>query len=162
VSDGHFSLVLISSSFYGVTESGGRGLAIAPSAVVAVSMNVSTLPVVLAAYSMILVIFPSTIVLLALDLASSKLRDFDSTSTAAGGGGDGEDNMAKLPYLMLTLLPMVGAMSPPDRTLASLAVAGCTATVAGGFGYVVLFAVALAGVPCSKRLHFAVPLVQQG
>jgi hypothetical protein len=33
--------------------------------------------------------------------------------------------------------------------------AGCTATAAGGFGSVVLFAVALAGVPCSKRLRFA-------
>jgi hypothetical protein len=29
-------------------------------------------------------------------------------------------------------------------------------TAAGGFGSVVLFAVALAGVPCSKWLHFSV------
>jgi hypothetical protein len=33
------------------------------------------------------------------------------------------------------------------------------ATAAGGFGSVVLFAVALAGVPCSKWLHCAAPLV---
>jgi hypothetical protein len=38
-------------------------------------------------------------------------------------------------------------------------VAGCTATVARGFGSVLLFAVALAGVLCSKRLRFAVPPV---
>ncbi len=30
---------------------------------------------------------------------------------------------------------------------------------AGGFGSVVLFLVALAGVPCSKRLHFEAPPV---
>ncbi len=32
--------------------------------------------------------------------------------------------------------------------------AGCTATAAGGFGSVVLFAVVLAGVLSSKKLHF--------
>ena len=36
---------------------------------------------------------------------------------------------------------------------------GCTATEAGRFGSVVLFAVALAGVPCSIQLHFEVPAV---
>ncbi len=38
MSDGHFLRVLISFSFCGVTESGGRGLAVAQSAFVAVSM----------------------------------------------------------------------------------------------------------------------------
>jgi hypothetical protein len=33
------------------------------------------------------------------------------------------------------------------------------ARVVGGFGSVVLFLVALAGVPCLKRLHFKVPPV---
>ncbi len=46
---------------------------------------------------------------------------------------------------------------PRKKTSALLAVAGCTETPAGGFGSVVLFAVALAGVPCSKRLRFAAP-----
>ncbi len=55
---------------------------------------------------------------------------------------------------MLSLLPTVIAMSPPDKKLASLAVAGCMATVAGGFGSIVLFVVVLAGVPCPIRLHF--------
>jgi hypothetical protein len=56
MSDGHFSLVLISYSFCGVTESGGRGLAVAPSAFVVVSMVVSTTPVVLVACTVGLVI----------------------------------------------------------------------------------------------------------
>jgi hypothetical protein len=159
VSGGHFSLVLISFSFCVVTESGGRGLAIAPSVFVAVSMNISTPPVVLAACSTTLLISASTIVLLALVLPSSKLRDIDGVSAATGGGGDGKDNMAKLPYFMLTLPPTVSAMSPPDGTLALLVVAGRTVTAAGGFGSVVLFAVALAGVLCSKRLRFAAPPV---
>ncbi len=54
---------------------------------------------------------------------------------------------------------MVVAMSPPDGTSAPLVVAGCMATVVGGFVSVVFFAVALAGVPCSKWLCFAVPPV---
>ncbi len=94
--------------------------------------------------------------LLALILPSRKLSDNNGTSAAAGGGGDRKDNMVKLPLLMLSLPPTVAAMSPPDGTLASLAVAGCTTTAAGRFGSVVLFAVALAGVPCTKRLNFAV------
>jgi hypothetical protein len=122
-------------------------------------MNVSTLPVVLVVCSTTLVISPSTLVLLALVLPSSKLRDIDCASMAPGGSGEGKDNMAKLPYSLLTLPPMVGAMSPLGGTSTLLAVAGCTATAAGGFGSVVLFAVALAGVPCSKWLHFAAPLV---
>jgi hypothetical protein len=40
-----------------------------------------------------------------------------------------------------------------------IAVAGCTATAAGKFGSVVLYLVALAGVPCSKRLRFEALLV---
>ncbi len=47
MSDGRFSLVLMSFSFCRVTESGGRELAVAPSAFVAVFMVVSTKPVVL-------------------------------------------------------------------------------------------------------------------
>jgi hypothetical protein len=77
---------------------------------------------------------------------------------ATSGGSNGKDNMAELPYLMLTLPPTV-AMSPPDRTLASVAVAGCMATAAGGFGSVVFFVVVLVGVLCSKRLRFAAPPV---
>jgi hypothetical protein len=61
--------------------------------------------------------------------------------------------------LTLTLLLTVGAMSPLDGISALLAVAGCLATAAGGFGSVVLFAVVLVGVLCSKKLHFAAPLV---
>ncbi len=152
MSGGHFSLVLISFSFCGVTESGGRGLVIAPSGFVLVPMNVSTPPVVLAVCSTALVISLTTVVLLVLVLPSSKLRDIDSAFTAAGGGSDGKDNMAKLPYSTQTLPPTVGAMSPSDRTLV---VAGCMATAVGGFGSVVLFAVVLAGVLCSKQLHFA-------
>jgi hypothetical protein len=78
VSGRHFSLVLISFSFCGVTESGGRGLEIAPSAFVVVPMNVSTPPVLLAACSTTLAISPSTVVLLALVLPSSKWRDIDT------------------------------------------------------------------------------------
>ncbi len=96
--------------------------------------------------------FLSTVVLLVLVLLSSKLRDIDGTSAATGGGNDGKDNMAELPYLMLTLPPTVGAMSSPDGTLASLAMAGCMATAVGGFGSVVLFVVVLAGVLCPKWL----------
>jgi hypothetical protein len=59
---------------------------------------------------------------------------------------------------MLSLPPMVIAIPPPDGSV-SLAVAECTVTAAGRFGSVVLFAVALAGVPCPKWLHFAALLV---
>jgi hypothetical protein len=155
VSDGHFSLVLTSFSFCGVTESGGRGLAIAPSAFVAVSMIASMPPVVLAACSTTLMISLPTVVLLALILPSSKLRDISRASAAGEGSSNGKNNMAKLPYLTLTLLPTVIAMSPLNGTLALLAVAGCTRTATGGFGSVVFFAVVLAGVLCSKRLCFA-------
>ncbi len=70
MSDGHFSLVLISFSFCGVTESGGRGLAVAPSVFVAVSMVVSKPPVVLAAFTSGLVITWLTVVLVPLTLLS--------------------------------------------------------------------------------------------
>ncbi len=157
--DGQILVALVIFSFCRVTESGGRGLVVTPPAFMAVSMVVSTRPVVLAAWSTILVISSSTIVLLALILPSSKLRDNNGAYVATGCGSNGEDNKVELPYSMLSLPPTVVAMSPPDLTLAPLAVAGCTATAAGGFGSVVLFLVALAGVPCSKRLRFEVPLV---
>ncbi len=118
-------------------------------------MIVSTLPVVLAACSTTLVIFPSTIVLLALILLSSKLRDNNGASVAAGNSGEGKDNMAELPFSMLSLPPTVIAMSPLYGSLALLAVAESTATVVGGFGSVVLFAAALAGVLYHKWLCFA-------
>ncbi len=95
VSDGYFSLVLISCCFCKVTESGGRGLAIAISPFVAVSMIVSTPPVVLAACLTTLVISPSAVVLLVLISPSSNLRDNDGTSTVAGGSSGGKDNMVK-------------------------------------------------------------------
>ncbi len=63
MSDGNFSLVLISFSFYGVTKSGGRGLAVVPSAFVAVSMVVFTPRIVLVACMAGLVITRSTVVL---------------------------------------------------------------------------------------------------
>jgi hypothetical protein len=125
-------------------------------AFMAVSMVVSTWPVVLVACLTILVISPSTNVLLALILLSSKLRGNNSTSVATGLGGNSEDNKVELSCLMLLLLPMVITMSPPDGTLAPLAVVGCTSTAAGGFSSVLLFAVALAGVLCSKQLCFEV------
>jgi hypothetical protein len=137
----------------------GRGLAVVPPAFVAVSMIVSTPPVVLVVCSTTLVISPSTVVLLALFFLSSKLRDNDGAFAATCSGSNGKDNMVKLPYSMLSLLPMVVTMSPLDGTLAPLVMAGCTATAAGGFGSVVLFAVGLVGMPCSKQLHFAAPLV---
>ncbi len=37
--------------------------------------------------------------------------------------------------------------------------AGCTATAVGGVDSIVLFVVELAGVPCSKWLHFEAPQV---
>jgi hypothetical protein len=123
-------------------------LVISPSTVV-----FSTLLVVFAACSTTLVISPPTVVLLALILPSSKLRDNNCASVATGRGGDGKDYKLELPYSMLSLLPMVIAMSPLGKTLAPLVVAGCMATATGRFGSVVSFAVALAGVPCSKRLH---------
>jgi hypothetical protein len=159
VSDGHFSLVLMSFSFCGVKQSGGKGLAIAPSAFVVVSMIVSTPSVVLVACLKKLVIPPSSIVLLALILLSSKLRDNDGASVAAGGIGNSKDIMVKLPYSRLSLPPTVVAMTPPEGALALLAVAGCTTTAAGGFASVVLFAVGLVGMLCPKRLHFAAPPV---
>ncbi len=157
--DGQILVVLVLFSFCRVSEPGGRGLVAMPPVFMAVSMVVSTRPVVLAACLMIFVISPSTIVLLALIMLSSTLRDNNGASVAAGHGGNGEDNKVELPYSMLSLTPMVIAMSPLDGTSAPLAVAGCMATAAGGFGSVVLFVVALAGVPCSKWLHFEAPLV---
>jgi hypothetical protein len=66
---------------------------------------------------------------------------------------------AVLPDLTLSLLPSDITMSPPDRTLASLVVAGCTVTAVGRFASVVLFVVVLAEVLCPKWLHVAVLLV---
>ncbi len=71
-----------------VSESGGRGLVVAPPAFMAVSMVVSTRPVVLAAWSTMLIISSSTVVLLALMLLSSKLRDNSGASVAPGRGGN--------------------------------------------------------------------------
>jgi hypothetical protein len=130
-----------------------------PPPFIAVSMNVSTPPEVLAACSTTLVISPSTVVLLALIFPSSKLRDNNGASAAPGSGNNNENNIVELQYLMLSLLTMVVTMSPLDGTLALIVVAGCKATAVGKFGSVVLFAIALVGVLCSKRLHFAAPLV---
>ncbi len=112
-----------------------------PPAFVGVFRIVSTLLVVLAVCSMTLVISLLTIVLLAL-IFPSKLKDNNGASAATGGGSNGMDNMVELPYSTPLLPPTVVAMSPLDRTLAPLAVAGSTATAAGGFGSVVLLAVA--------------------
>ncbi len=83
-------------------------------------MIVSTPPIVLALYSTTLVISPSTVVLLALILPSRKFRDNNSASAAASGGSNGEDNMVKLPYLVLSLLPTVIAMSPPGWNMGTV------------------------------------------
>jgi hypothetical protein len=123
------------------------------------SMVVSTWLAVLAVCSTILVILPSTVVLLALILLSSKLRDNNGAFVATGRVSNSKDNKVELLYLMLSLPPMVVAMPPLDETSAPLVVSGCTATAVGGFGSVVLFAVLLAGVLCSKWLHFEVPAV---
>ncbi len=151
--------MLVKFSICRVSESGGRGSVAAPTAFMAVSMVVSTRLVVLAAWLAILVISLSTVVLLALILPSSKLRDNNSASGAPCRGGNSKDNKVELPYLMLSLPPTVVAMSPLVGILAPLAVAGCMATAAGRFGSVVLFLVASAGVPCLKRLRFEAPLV---
>ncbi len=82
--DGQILVVLVLLSFCGVSESGGRGLVVAPPTFMAVSMVVSTRPVVLAACSIILVILLSTIVLLALILLFSKFKDNASASVATG------------------------------------------------------------------------------
>ncbi len=70
MSDGHILIVLISFSVCRVTESGGRGLAVAPPAFVAVSMVVSTQRVVLVVCMAGLVITRSTVVLVPLTLPS--------------------------------------------------------------------------------------------
>ncbi len=152
--DGQILVVLVIFSFCRVSESGGRGLVVAPPAFMVVSIVVSTCLVVLAAWLTILVISSLTVVLLALILLSSKLRDNNGASVAPGHGSDGKNNKVELPYLTLSLPPTVIAMSPPGGTLAPLAVAGCMARAVGGFGSVVIFLVALAGVPCSKWLRF--------
>ncbi len=139
--DGQILVVLVLFSFCGVSESGGRGLVVAPPADMAVSMVVSIWPVVLMACSTILVISPLTVVLPALILLSSKLRDNDGAFVATGCGGNSKDNKVESSYLTLSLPPTVVAMPPPDGTSTPLAVAGCTASVAGGFGSVALFAV---------------------
>ncbi len=75
-------------------------------------------------------------------------------SAATGGGNDGKDNMVEFPYSTLSLPPTVVAIPPPDGTLAPLVMVGCTATAAGRFGSVVVFAVVLAGLPYSKMAAF--------
>jgi hypothetical protein len=65
--------------------------------VVAVSVFVSTPPIVLVACLVGLVISSSTIALLALIFPSRKLKDNDGASVATGGGGKGEDSMNELP-----------------------------------------------------------------
>jgi hypothetical protein len=159
VYDGQILVVLVLFSFYGVSESGGRGLVVMPPAFMAVSMVVSTQWVVLGGCSTILVISPLTVVLLEPIFLSSKLRDNDGASIATGRGSNSKDNKVELSYSTLSLLPTAIAMPPLDGTLAPLAVTGCTATSAGGFGSVALFVVALAGVLHSKRLHFEAPAV---
>jgi hypothetical protein len=103
-----------------------------------------------------LVIAPSTALLVKLILPSRKLKDNNGASTAAGSSGNGKDNMNKFPELTLSLPPMVVTISSPDGTLALLVVAGCKETAAGRPSSMVLFAVALAGVPCPNYLRFAV------
>ncbi len=110
--DGQNLVVLVIFSFCRVSKSGGRGLVVAPTAFMAVSMVVSTRPVVLAAWSTILVISLSTIVLLALILPSSKLRDNNDAFVAPGCSGNGKDNEVELPYFTLSLPPTVIAISP--------------------------------------------------
>jgi hypothetical protein len=107
VFDGQILVVLVIYSFYRVSESGGRGLVVAPPGFMVVSMIILT-------RLTILVILLSTVVLLALILPSSKLRDNKGASVAPGRGGNGKDNNVELPYLMLSLPPMVIAMSPPS------------------------------------------------
>ncbi len=124
--DGQILVVLVLFSFCGVSESGGRGLVVVPPAFMVVSMVVSTWPVVSAACSTILVISPLTVVLLALILLSSKLRDNNIASMATGCSGNSNDNKVDLSYLTVSLLPTVVAMPPPDGTLAPFAVAVCT------------------------------------
>jgi hypothetical protein len=109
---GQILVVLVLFSFCRVSESGGRGLVVAPPAFMVVSMVVSTRPVVLAAWSTILIISLSTVVLLALILLSIKLRESDGASVAQGRGSNCKDNKVELPYLMLSLPPRVVAMSP--------------------------------------------------
>ncbi len=128
-------------------------------AFMAVSMVASTWLVVLVACSTILANSQSTVVLLVLILMSSKLRDNEGASVATGRGGNSKDNKVELSYWTLSLPPTVVPIPPPDGTSAPLMVAGCTATAAGGFGSVALFAAALAGVQCSIRLRFEVPAV---
>jgi hypothetical protein len=159
VFDGQILVVLELFSFCGVSESGGRRLVVAQPVFMAVSMVLSTRPVVLAACSTILVISQLTVVLLALIFLSSKLRDNDGVSVATGRGSNSEDNTVELSYLMLLLLPRVIDMPPPDGTSALFLVAGCMETAAVGFCSGTLFAVALVGVPCSIRLRFEVPVI---
>ena len=87
--------------------------------------------------------------MLALISLSSEVRDYNGASVATGHGGNSEDSKVKLSYSTLSLPPTVVAILPPDGTLAPLVMVGCTATAAGRFGSVVLFAVALVGVLCS-------------
>ncbi len=99
-----------------------------PPEFMAVSMVVSTWLVVLAAWSTILVISPSIVVLLAQNLLSSKLRDNNGASMATSHSSNSEDDKVELSFSTLSLPPMVVAVPPPDGTSAPLAVAGCTAT----------------------------------
>ncbi len=99
--DGQILVVLVLFSVCGVSESGGRGLVVAPPAFMAVSMVVSTQPVVLAACLTILVISLSAVVLLALIFLSSKLRDNNDASMATDCGSNRKENKVELSYLML-------------------------------------------------------------
>ncbi len=118
--DGRILVVMVLFSFCGVSESGGRVLVVAPPAFMAMSMVVSTWPVVLAACSKILVISLSTVVLLALILLSSKLRDNNGASVATGRGGNSKDNKVELSYSMLSLPPTVVAMHPPGSNISTV------------------------------------------
>jgi hypothetical protein len=120
VFDGRILVVMVLFSFCGVSESGGRVLVVAPPAFMAMSMVVSTWPVVLAACSKILVISLSTVVLLALILLSSKLRDNNGASVATGRGGNSKDNKVELSYSMLSLPPTVVAMHPPGSNISTV------------------------------------------
>ncbi len=110
---GKFLIVLVLFSFCGVSESGGRGLVVALPVFMAVSMVVSTQPVMLAACLTILVVSPLTIVLLVLIWLPSKLRDNDGASVATSRGSNRKDNKVELSYSMLSMLPMVVTMPPP-------------------------------------------------
>ncbi len=92
-----------------------------PPAFVAVSMIVSTLPVVLAVCSTTLVISLSTVVLLALILPSSKLKDnYGASAATVGGGGNGKDNMVELPYTNAITAANCPCHVPPGQNIGTV------------------------------------------